>query len=74
MISYAPFWNTLKNKELTIYYLITKKGVNSNTINCIKKGKSLTLYTINNLCSILDCKIEDIVEYIPDTKDDTEIT
>lgn len=74
MISYAPFWNTLKTKELTIYYLITKKGVNSNTINCIKKGKSLTLYTINNLCSILDCKIEDIVEYIPDTKDDTEIT
>lgn len=67
MISYSPFWETLKKKNLTVYYLTVKKGVNSNTINCIKKGKSVTLYTINNLCEILDCRIEDIVEYIPDT-------
>lgn len=66
MISYSPFWATLKKKNLTVYYLIEKRGVNSNTINCIKKGKSVTLYTINNLCAILDCRIEDIVEYIPD--------
>ncbi len=73
MISYEPFWQTLKEKNLTIYYLITKLGINSNTINCIKKGKSLTTYTLNNLCNALDCTIPDILEFIPDkTEEKTE--
>jgi len=70
MISYAPFWHTLKEKNLTTYYLIVKKGINPNTINCIKKGKSLTTYTLNNLCNALDCTIPDILEFIPDKTDE----
>ena len=69
MISYDPFWKTLKNKNLTIYNLITKRGINSTTINCIKKDKSITTYTLNNLCKALDCTIPDILEYIPDIED-----
>lgn len=69
MISYEPFWNTLEAKGVTTYTLIHKKGINSNIINRIKKGASLTTYTLNNLCKALDCSIPDIVEYI---KDDDE--
>lgn len=73
MISYDPFWKTLKNKNLTIYNLIAKRGINSNTINCIKKDKSITTYTLNNLCKALDCTIPDILEYIPDIEDTQNI-
>ncbi len=66
MISYTPFWNTLKTKDITIYTLIHKKGINSNTINRIKKNQSLTTFTLNNLCKALDCSVSDIIEYIPD--------
>ena len=66
MVSYAPFFRTLKEKNISIYALVQKKGINANTINCIKKGKSITTYTLNNLCKALDCQIFDIIEYIPD--------
>lgn len=66
MVSYAPFFHTLKEKNISIYTLVQKKGINANTINCIKKGKSITTYTLNNLCKALDCQIFDIIEYIPD--------
>ena len=62
MVSYAPFFRTLKEKKISIYALVQKKGINANTINCIKKGKSITTYTLE----ALDCQIPDIVEYIPD--------
>ena len=62
MISYTPFWNTLKTKDITVYNLIHKKGINSNTINRIKKNQSLTTFTLNNLCKALDCSISDIIE------------
>ncbi|WP_290451260.1 helix-turn-helix domain-containing protein [Ileibacterium valens] len=66
MVSYAPFFHTLKEKNISIYTLIQKKGINSNTINCIKKGKSITTYTLDNLCKALNCQIYDIIEYLPD--------
>jgi len=66
MVSYAPFFHTLKEKNVSIYALVQKKGINANTINCIKKGKSITTYTLDNLCRALDCQISDIVEYLPD--------
>ena len=66
MVSYTPFFRTLKEKNISIYTLVQKKGINANTINCIKKGKSITTYTLNNLCKALDCQIFDIIEYIPD--------
>ena len=43
MVSYAPFFRTLKEKKISIYALVQKKGINANTINCIKKGKSITI-------------------------------
>lgn len=66
MVSYAPFFRTLKEKNISIYTLVQKRGINSNTINCIKKGKSITTYTIDNLCKALNCQISDIIEFIPD--------
>ena len=66
MVSYAPFFRTLKEKNISIYALVQKKGINANTINCIKKAKSITTYTLDNLCKALDCQISDIVEYLPD--------
>lgn len=70
MISYEPFWNTLKKKNITIYQLVHKKGINSNTINRIKKNASITTYTLNRLCDVLDCAVQDIIAYTPDEADD----
>ncbi len=66
MISYKPFFDTLKQKNVTTYTLIYKYGISSATIDRIKKGGGITTTKINDLCKILDCNIEDIIVYIKD--------
>ena len=70
MISYQPFYKTLYRKGITEYYLIFKQGVDSNTIHRMKHGQAITTKTLNTLCEILDCRVEDILEYVPDGADD----
>ena len=69
MISYAPFWNTLKARKMTTYTLITQHNISSATIDRIKKGKGITTTKLEDFCRILDCGVADIIEYIPDEKD-----
>ncbi|HIT72313.1 XRE family transcriptional regulator [Tyzzerella sp. An114] len=66
MISYNPLWKTMKNKNITTYALINKYNINPRTINNLKHNKSITMYTLEELCNILDCKPNDIVEFIKD--------
>lgn len=64
MISYKPFWKTLKEKGESTYTLINKHNISSETIDRIRKGKGITTSKIDDFCKILDCKVEDIIEYI----------
>lgn len=66
MIDYAPFWNTLKKSEETTYTLINKYNISPNTITKLRNDKPITTTTINNLCNILHCKVEDIIRHYPD--------
>lgn len=63
MISYEPFWKTLNKKGVTTYALINKYGISSATIDRMKKGGGITTAQIDDLCRILDCTPQDIIEY-----------
>jgi len=69
MISYAPFWETLKKKNISTYALIEKHNISSSVITRIRKNEYLSLRKIVDLCVILDCTIPDIVEYVPAEKE-----
>ena len=64
MISYRPFWETLLRKNITEYHLIYKQGLSANTLHRMKHGKPITTTTLDTLCFILDCQVEDIIEYV----------
>lgn len=66
MISYERFWETLKVKNISTYALREKHNVSPNTLTRMKNGQYLSMRTIEDLCKILDCEIEDIVKYIKD--------
>ncbi len=68
MISYAPFWSTLKRKNVSTYALIAKHGISSATIDRMKKGMGISTMKIDDFCRILDCSVEEIIEYRPDEK------
>lgn len=69
MISYKPFWETLKNSQETTYTLINKHHVSSATIDKLRKNKPMNTTTLNDLCRILNCKIQDILVYLPSETD-----
>ena len=66
MISYEPFWKTMKEKSLTSYALTKKMNVKETTLYRIRKGRPMTTTTLDDLCRILDCEVQDVICYLPD--------
>ena len=64
MITYEPFYKTLKEKNISTYKLINDYGISRSLLDRLKHNKPITTVTINDLCIILNCNVEDIVKYI----------
>ena len=62
MISYNPLWETMKKKQISQYRLL-KSGIDNKTLDSLKKGKNITLLTLEKLCRILECTPNDIIEF-----------
>ena len=69
VISYSPFWETLKKSSETTYTLINKHHISSAIIDKLRKNKPMNTTTLNDLCRILDCQLQDIAQYIPSETD-----
>ncbi len=63
MISYEPFWKTLKDKKISTYKLINEYDISSSILDRMRKGKGITTAKIDDFCKILNCRVEDIIEY-----------
>ena len=71
MIDYSPFWETLKNSNETTYSLINKHHISSAIIDKLRKNKPMNTTTLNDLCRILNCRLDEIAQYIPSDEDQT---
>ncbi|RFZ78808.1 XRE family transcriptional regulator [Lacrimispora amygdalina] len=69
MIDYSPFWETLEKSSETWYTLTKKHHLSDSTLFRLKHNKFVSMKTINDLCRILNCNIEDIARYIPSDSD-----
>ncbi len=63
MISYDKLWLKLEQNDISQYRL-AKEGISHSTITRLKNNQYVNMYTIDKLCSLLDCQIGDIVEFI----------
>jgi len=68
MIVYDRLWQTMKSKQISQYKLIQEYGYSMGQLDRLRKNQSVSVYTLDTLCRILDCKLEDIAEYRPDEK------
>lgn len=66
MISYDNLWKVMKDKGVTQYALIKKHHISPAQITRLKRNESVSTHTIEMFCKILRCKVEDIMQYIPD--------
>lgn len=66
MIVFDPLWETMKRQGVSQYTLIKEYGVSTGTLDALRKNRSITLNTLNDLCRILQCPVENVIRYIPD--------
>lgn len=66
MISYEPFYETLKRKNISTYKLINQYGISRSLLDRLKHNKPISTVTLNDLCNILHCKVEDVILFTED--------
>ena len=74
MIKYDRFWVTMKKRGITQYDLYEHYQITRSLLDRLRKNKNVEIYTIDRLCSILHCEIEDIVEHVPEPDERNEHT
>ncbi len=66
MIRYAPLWKTMAEQKVTTYTLRFRHGMSHATVQRLQADMPVSTHTLNKLCSILHCRLEDVAEYVPD--------
>lgn len=72
MISYHPLWDTMRRKHISTYTLIKDFSFSKGTLDSLKQGRNISTATLDDICRILDCRVEEVLMYIPDTAGDAE--
>lgn len=66
MITYDRLWQTMKQQGVSQYDLYTHYNVNRSQLNRLRHNENVEINTIDKLCNILQCRVEDIMEHFPD--------
>lgn len=68
MITYAPLWRMMAGRKATTYTLRVKYGMSHATVQRLQNDMPVSTHTLNFLCEVFDCRLDEIEEYIPDKK------
>ena len=68
MITYDPLWETMKRKGISTYALIKDYSFSRGTLDSLKQNKNISTATLNDLCNILCCEVQDVLRFTPDKK------
>jgi len=69
VITYEPFYKTMKDRGMTTYKLIRDFNISRSLIDRLKHNKPISTVTLNDLCNILGCDVDGIMHHIPDEPD-----
>lgn len=64
MITFEPLWMTMKDRGISQYKLIKEYHISTGQLDRLRKNGNVSTYTLDQLCRILDCRLEDIAEYV----------
>ena len=66
VIIFDKLWDVMREKGVSTYQLWEKCSIDSKTVRRLRANDNMETKTLNKLCSALDCRLEDIAEYVPD--------
>ena len=65
-VSYKKLFHMMIEKEMTNAELQQKAGFSANIITRLKRNGYISLESIENICRVMDCGVDDILEFVPD--------
>lgn len=68
MIRFDKLWETMKQKGVSTYMLREKCGIDNKTIRRLRANENIETKTLNKLCTVLDCALSDIAEFVKDER------
>ncbi len=71
MIAFDKLWITMKEKRISTYWLRKKCGIDANTIRRLRANENVETKTLSRLCTILDCRLEDIAQFVKDSESES---
>ena len=66
MIKFDKLWDTMEKQKISTYYLREKCGIDSKTVRRLRANENIETKTLDKLCSVLNCRLEDIAEFVED--------
>ena len=66
MIRFDKLWEMMEKNGITVYRLREQCGIDRKTVRRLEANENIETKTLNKLCAALNCKLEDITEYVPD--------
>ncbi|MBQ3087930.1 MAG: helix-turn-helix transcriptional regulator [Clostridia bacterium] len=69
MIVFDKLWETMRRQGISTYALREQCGIDSKTVRRLKANENVETKTLDKLCSVLHCRLEDIAEYVGDTNE-----
>lgn len=63
MIVFDRLWITMKKQGISTYQLREQCGIDSKTIRRLRANENIETKTLDKLCTVLSCRLEDIAEY-----------
>ena len=69
MIVFDKLWATMKEKGFSTYRLREQCGIDSKTVRRLKANENIETKTLDKICAALDCRVEDIMEFVENKED-----
>ena len=66
MITFDKLWTTMEQKGVSTYWLGEKCGFDRKTIRRLRANENVETKTLNKLCTVLECSLNEIAEFVPD--------
>lgn len=70
MVKYTRLWETMQRKGVSQYRLIKTYGISNGQLNRLRKNLYISTHTVETLCRILDCRVEDVMEIVFDENEE----
>ena len=68
-VNYNKLWKMMIDKKMSITELTHLAGISTNAMAKLGKNEDVRVNILEKLCTSLDCKLDDIVEFVPDSKE-----